>query len=115
MELLKRLYTFFEDTQAGSVRNHLAHCVIALALQALFFALCLPLMGAQRALIVATCVPIAFYVGRSQAQTEMLWKPAKWYVSWSFWKWPWEQAGGSIYPLVSTLLVYGAARMAFIY
>ena len=106
MEIIAAVYGFFAHATPGSVPNHLAHCVLSAAIQAVLILLLSPLMGVRRAALIGAVAASAFYIGRSQAQTEWLWTGAQWYVSWAFWRWPMDQFYGSVFPVVSTSLTY---------
>ncbi len=86
--------------------NHLAHCVLATGIQLAVIAILSPLMRLRPAALIGAFVGSAFYVGRSQAQTEWLWTGAQWYVSWAFWDWPQDQFYGSVFPIVSSAFGY---------
>ena len=110
--MISGLYAFFADAVPGSVPNHLAHCVLSAAIQGVIIVIATPLTRLRPAALIGAVAASAFYIGRSQAQTEWLWAGAQWYVSWAFWNWPRDQFYGSVFPIVSTGFSYLVVAIA---
>ncbi len=114
MDIIAGIYGFFAHATPGSAPNHLAHCVLSAAIQAVVIICLSPFVCLRRAALIGAVAASSFYIGRSQAQTEWLWAGAQWYVSWAFWDWPMDQFYGSVFPIVSTSITYFLVAFALL-
>jgi hypothetical protein len=107
MGVVNAIYHFFAHAPAGSTANHLSHSLLAATITLIIILLLAIPFGLRSAAFIGAITGAAIFVGRAQAQAEHLLSPAPWWHSWIVTNWQWDQIAGALYPIVSSVLIYG--------
>lgn len=105
--MFSAIYNYFAEAETGSVANHLSHCILsALITFAVVLFLTYP-EGLMTATLVGCFTGAGVFAGRAQAQTEVRIAPMPWWVSWLIKTWAPDQVWGAVFPIISSIIIYG--------